>query len=440
MAAFWIIAVLMIGLAAVFALWPVYRGRSETRAARIRAHSNLAVFEDRLAELEADRDEGRVEEEEYQVLRLELERALLGDVAEAEADESRAVALAEGGRGLMIGSAVLVPLLALVLYADWGLGLGALEDWQIAQQFDAMEAAPGGPDREAMAALVDRLEQRLQANREDIDGWFLLGRTALNLGEFERAASAFAEVIERVPNEISPLVFKAQALYLADDRQLSERARAVTERALQVEPGQPIVLELLALDAFQAGRFTEAAGYFQQVLESGVPPGDRRQFLMEGLARSMEQAGLSPDQPPLLQAPGPQEPAVGPTPAGIRVQVAIPEDELERLPDTARLFVIARPVEGTTMPLAVERVRPRARIEVTLSDQNAMMQQGSLQDHDAVEVVARLSPQGTAERGPGDVERVAAPVSTRGDVPVSLWLGAGEPPDFEDPEAVVPIQ
>lgn len=437
MAAFWFTVVIMILVAVVFVLWPIYSGRSENRAARIRAHSNLAIFEDRLAELEADRAEGRVEEEEFEILQLELERSLLGDVADAEADASQAARPLEGGRSLMVGGAVLVPLLALVLYADWGLGLGALEDWQLAREFDALEAAPGGHDQDAMAGLLDRLEQRLEGNPDDVDGWFLLGRTALNMGQFERSAAAFAEVIARVPDEISPLVFKAQALYLASGRQLSERARAVVDRALQVEPGQPIVLELLALDAFQAGRFTEAAAYFQQVLETGIPPGDRRQFLLEGLARSVEQAGMSPDQPPLLQVPEAASEARNGD--GIQVQITIPQAELEQLPDTARLFVIARPLEGGTMPLAVERVRPAPQVAVTLSASNAMTQDVRLDDFDAVEVVARLSLQGTAERGPGDIERGASPVATHGDVPVSLWLGAGERPDFDAPEAVTPV-
>lgn len=440
MTTFWIIAVAMAAVAMGFALWPLYRGRSEDRAARIRAHSNLAIFEDRLAELDADLEEGRVTADEHEVLRTELERSLLGDIGDlAELDAAAADAAARsGGDGKARGAAALLtgavalPLLALFLYADWGLSLGFQDELALARDMRAVEQLPmDGHDQRQVSQLIERLQQRLQAQPDDADGWFLLGRTRLNQGEFEAAAEAFGRVAELMPGESVPLVFKVQALYLAEDRQLPPRVRQVLDRVLEMVPDQPIMLEILAMDAFQNGRFAEAANLFGQVLASGVPEGDRRRFLEDGLARSQELAGLPPTLP---LAPSVERDASAAA-AGIRVNVSIADDVLAGLPDTAAVFVMARPVGGPPMPLAVQRVRPASRMQVDLDLDDAMTPEAALDSVDEVEVVARLSRAGTAERGAGDLERSYGPVATRGAGTVQLQLGAAPAGAAPVPEA-----
>lgn len=415
MTGFWMVAVVMVAAAAAFVLWPVFRGRSESRAARMRAHSNLAIFEDRLLELDADRDEGRIDDDEYQVLRAELERSLLGDLddmADTDTAETEPATPARGGSLLWVG-ALAVPLLALILYADWGLSLGYQDELALARDLQAVEQGAGDAhDSSQVDQLMSRLDDRLAANPEDADGWFLLGRTALNRGEFERAGAAFGRVAALLPEEPGPLVFQVQALYLAADRRIVPEVRELIDRVLELAPGQPIMLEILAMDAFQDGRFAEAAGLFGQVLASGVPEGERLTFLRDGLARSRELAGL----------PEPTAEAAGG--AAIRVQVSISEAVLADLPPEAAVFVLARPVGGPPMPLAVQRLRPARRLDVELDVDDAMAPELALDSVEQVEVVARLSRSGTAERGPGDLERSAGPIATSGAPLLRLQLGA----------------
>lgn len=425
MTGFWLTVVIMVAAAAAFTLWPLFRGRSEHRAARIRAHSNLAIFEDRLAELDADRDEARISADEYAVLRSELERSLLGDIDDpTELDAPLAAepeAATGGGRLLWVG-AVAVPLFALVLYADWGLSLGFQDELALARELEAVEQRPAGAhDTRQVNQLMDRLDARLAANPDDADGWFLLGRTALNQGEFERAGRAFGRVAELIPGEPGPLVFQVQALYLAADRRITSEVGELIERVLEQAPGQPIMLEILAMDAFQDGRFSEAASLFEQVLASGVPEGERRTFLRDGLARSRELAGLPQTLPETAAA---SADAAASRPGTILVQVTLSEAVLADLPANAAVFVMARPLGGPPMPLAVQRLRPAARLDVELTVADAMAPEMALDSVEQVEVVARVSRAGTAERGPGDLERSAGPIATSGAPPVRLQLGA----------------
>ncbi|MDZ7826006.1 MAG: c-type cytochrome biogenesis protein CcmI [Gammaproteobacteria bacterium] len=84
MTGFWLLALAMGVVAAAFVVWPLFRARGEDRGRQVRSRSNLAIFEDRLAELRADLEAGHIGEEEFGSLRAELERSLLQDVDEAD--------------------------------------------------------------------------------------------------------------------------------------------------------------------------------------------------------------------------------------------------------------------------------------------------------------------------------------------------------------------
>lgn len=433
MPTFWILALVMGAVAAAFVCWPLLRDRDLRASGALRARSNLAIFEDRLAEIEADLAEGRIEAREFESLKTELERSLLEDVDAAELEADPARSGSSRGRFVILASALLVPLLALVLYADWGASFGALGELQLAEdvrRLDAPRGASGESEAAAageMNAVAARLEARLASEPEDPDGWFLLGRTRLSLGEFEAAARAFGRVAELSDGSIVPLVFQTQALYLAADRRLTPRVRTVLDRVLAVEPEQPIMLELLAMEAFQSQRFAEAAGLFERVLQTEIQDPARREFLQDGVTRARELAGLPPGGAGAAATGSAAATVQSGSGTAIRVRVELAPELLAGLPSSARLFVLARAADGPRMPLAVERLAPGRSVEVTLTAADAMSPAMTIETVDAVEVVARLSMTGTAMPGEEDQEAVAGPVATARSSEVRLSLGPGAP-------------
>lgn len=426
MPTFWIAALVMGALAAAFVLWPLRR-RADAREARsLRARSNLAIFDDRLAELRVDLEEQRIDAEEFEALRAELQRSLLRDVNEEDlTDDDARSTRAPRGRAALVAFALAVPLFAVVLYADWGASLGALGELAMVDDVKALDGPADAPEHKAdLTELETRLQARLEKSPDDADGWFLLGRTQLNQDQFEGAAISFGKVAELTQGNLVPLVFQTQALYLADDRTLTPRVRKVLDEVLKIDPQQPIMLELLGMDAFQGRRFAEAASLFERVLKSDISDPAHRKFLEDGRARARELAGLPPAP---LVASGPQQAAGGAPGTAIHVRVTVNPDLLENLPSSARIFVLARPVDGGRMPLAVKRLDPAASLDVTLTAADAMNPAMSIATTDQVEVVVRLSMAGTAMPGSGDVEAKAGPVATDRSSDVSLFVGDGGP-------------
>lgn len=90
----------------------------------------------------------------------------------------------------------------------------------------------------------------------------------------------------------------------------------------------------------------------------------------------------------------------------------------------ASLFVIARPVGGPPMPVAVEKhAAAKLPLTATLDDSDSPMPAQPLSALTEVEVVARISNSGNAAPQPGDLEskplRISLPASGRVDVVIT---------------------
>ena len=404
-----------------FVLYPL-RQRGLDDGDALRLSSNLATFEERRAELAEDLAEGRLDAGSHRALLAELDRALLADVGTVTPTGVK-LAARPAGRVLW-ASALLLPLVALLFYAPWGLSFGAAEDLAFKAElevFDAAQAALGeDPTAAEIAGLrlrLEGLEQRLRSlEGKEPDGWFLVGQRAMDLGAFAQAAAAFEEVEKLTGGALVALVYRAQALYLANDRRLDRTGRALVDRVLATVPDQPVMLELLAMDAFSQQRYQEAAETFRRVLAAGIANPARRQFLEDAQRRAAELGGLD------LAALSAAAPA-GP---GIAVDLTVARAWLENLPAQAQLFILARP-PGGRMPLAVERHNPATELSVRLGPEDAMSPAMSIVGQEAVEVVARLSMDGSPAGGDGMKEVVLEAVPTTG-ARVTLALGPTAPP------------
>jgi cytochrome c-type biogenesis protein CcmH len=75
---FWVLLLLMLLVAVVILIYPLLRTKSTSAIAY--KDSNLGLYDDKLAELEADLGEGRIDHEQYQLARQEIDRELLLDI------------------------------------------------------------------------------------------------------------------------------------------------------------------------------------------------------------------------------------------------------------------------------------------------------------------------------------------------------------------------
>ncbi len=226
---------LVFGLLAVAALAPLLFSLLRADAVRGRREADVALYRAQLAELDRDREEGRITAPEHAAATAETGRRLIA-AAEAQEDAS------PRGRTMpVVLSCLLVPAAALTLY------LAAGSPGMPAAPFVEVQA-----EREAEARLVAELRARLlrmdPASEQTRHGWLLLGNTERTRGNFEAAAEAFKVALQiRFDPEVA---FRTGTLLMAARGEVTEETRDLYRRALAAAPPdarwRPMAERLLA--------------------------------------------------------------------------------------------------------------------------------------------------------------------------------------------------
>lgn len=266
---------------------------------------------------------------------------------------------------------------------------------------------------------IARLEQEVERNREEPEGWQLLGRAYAAQGRLAEARDAFAQVARLQPDNPDALVQAAEArAHATPGRRFDEAAVALLQRALKLNSAHQRARWFLGIAQRQAGKPAEAAETWMPLL--AIVPPETAASLREQIDQARAEAGLRP-LPPTAPAT-----AAKPGPHDLRVRVAIAAGT--PVPDGATLFVIARRPGGPPMPVAVEKQPAKDfPVQLTLDDGDSPMPTARLSALDEVEVFARLSRSGDATRQDGDLESAPVRVKLPATAPVELVVGAPAP-------------
>lgn len=266
-------------------------------------------------------------------------------------------------------------------------------------------------------AAVARLQDELQRNPQAAEGWQLLGRALAAQGKPEQARDAFARAARLLPDDPDALVEAAQSRSLADpQRRLDQEAVALLEHALALQPSHQRARWFLGVAQRQRGQPALAAATWEPLLTQ--VDASTANSLRAQINAARSEAG----QPP-LQADTPAAPAS----AGVNVEVSLDPDLATRvqLSGDATVFVIARQAGGPPMPVAVQKhTLQDLPLRVTLGDADSPMPTMKLSALKEVELIARLSASGNAQRGEGDLESAPVRVKLPAKDPVKLVIGA----------------
>ncbi|MFJ4054546.1 c-type cytochrome biogenesis protein CcmI [Pseudomonas sp. NPDC089743] len=370
MTEFWLGAGLLLLAALSFLLIPILRGRRQQQE-EDRTALNVALYQERVAELAAQQAAGVLDDAQLASGRDEAARELLADTEGAEAPRQGHL-----GRVLPLLAAVLVPLVALGLY----LHFGAADKVQLTQEF---AAAP-----KTMEEMTTRLERAVQAQPDSAEGLYFLGRAYMAEQRPADAAKAYERAVALAGRQPELLGQWAQALYFAANKQWSAQVQALTDEALKADPNEVTSLGLRGIAAFEGERYQEAIDYWNRLLAQ-LPEGDAsRAALQGGIDRAAERLGGNAGKP------------ATPVAARLKVRVELAPALKDEVQPGDAVFIFARASNGPPMPLAAKRVTvAQLPLEVELSDADAMMPQMKLSDFAEVQLVARVSRAGQPTQG-----------------------------------------
>ena len=303
------------------------------------------MFAHRRRELAAEGEAQGLSDGDLAALDAEL-IASLHDEAGAETPEAPPAPATAGLVPVAVGAALAVAV-SWGLYALWGEPGAPV----LARAGEVLRDPNASED--TLEALADALSARLGRRPHDGSSLFHLGHLKLRMRDFEGAAETLAALRTLTP-EAEVEAAWAQARYLADGGRLGPEARLAVDRVLAAEPGHPMMLELLAMDAMQRGAPSEASGYLGRLLKV-TPAGPRRDLFGAALALAHQRMGAGAEESAVrVGATGDSGSDAGDAAVAGGVPVAVSVSPGIGAHPGAPVFVIARaevrrraPVRGT---------------------------------------------------------------------------------------------
>ncbi len=276
----------------------------------------------------------------------------------------------KGAHWTMLAIVLIVPLAAILLY----------------QAFSNYIPQAAHASVDPVEDMVARLESRLAREGGDADEWLMLGRSYAIMGRFQDAAEVYARVNEMTDGEDPAIMIAyAESLAYADRESLRHLGAELLDKALAIQPLDARGLWWGGLSAMERGDDELATQRWKSLLKLDPP---------EALAKTVREQ---------LSLIGVEIPAAAQA-ASIPVEIEISAELAQRVNPNMVLFLFARTPGTVGPPLAVVRhVAGELPLSVNLGQDNVMLANTVLADHDELQLVARISQSGSPGAQPGDL-------------------------------------
>ena len=458
---FWFAAVLM--SAAIFIVAFIFtRAKSDdvndSQIADNRDSDNLRLYQQRLSELDQLLALGDIDIQAHSSLVLEARSSLVVDLnnpaslaadtdieqwiqnqiaATKQQSEHQTTAGSSSDRRLLWAVSLSIPLLALAIYLPKGLSVGGSLEWQVAEQLATLNSSSNTSintssnarqRQQQLLSISQLLEQRASPSRSKPELLQLQAEIYSTINQHKKAANVYANLLERHPDNAQVTALLAQSLYVLDAESasagttaaalMSPRVKALLASSLRLDPQQYLALSMSGMQAFSEADYPAAIRYWRAALLVYGESSPQAASLNGGIQAA--EARLAAQSTQTLAAETDSQ-----TTAHIRLRVSIDASQLLATdsPDTP-VFVFARSVTGSRMPLAAKRLRlSDLPIDILLTENDKMAAQ-SIAGHSQLIVGARLARSGQpiAEAGDSQSLEVITKVEANADDALSVAL------------------
>jgi cytochrome c-type biogenesis protein CcmH len=304
-----------------------------------------------------------------------------------------------------------MPLAGLVLYQNIGTP-AAIDMPASAPQQSTANQDSHSSEQPQMTEMVAQLQQRMDENPDDPEGWLILGRSLKTMQRYDEAETALSNANKLVPDNALIMVELAEAsLFASGKPEISEDSRQLIESALAIDPQLQKGLWLLGMAAMQTGEDSLAIELWQRLLIQLEPTSGAAQSVGQQIEAAQVRLGQTASQP------------IASTNFEFPVTISIADDFSGAIPDTAVLFVFIHPAGTKGMPLAVKRL-PAAHFPQALqfSDADLLRPGTSLASFEQLDISARISMSGVANSASGDFQANMVTLSSKAPGTIALHL------------------
>ena len=250
----WVAFALMTGAVVFAVLWPL--GRARTAGAR---EPEVAFYRTQVADIDREAALGLLAPADAEAAKAEAARRLLHRAGgSAAAAPSRSAV-----RVAALIALIAIPALAVGIYTS--VGNPEIPDQPLKARLAARQPA------DDIRTAIAKIEQHLATSPDDGKGWEVLAPVYMRLGQFDKAAHAFAEMSRILGETPDRLSAQAQALVFAARNQVTPQAQELFRKVLASDPKEPTSRFFLALAQEQAGDTDGALTSFKGLLADSPP-------------------------------------------------------------------------------------------------------------------------------------------------------------------------
>ncbi len=268
---------------------------------------------------------------------------------------------------------------------------------------------------EQLERMVTLALGQTQTEPTNASAWVMLAHSYEMLGKFSESAKAYTTLAQLLPKDAQVLADYADVLAVINGRSFKGEPNALLKRALSIDPKNAKALLLAGSARFEEQDYAQSISLLERARAALTDPALQQEIDLSIVqAKAAAGAASAASAPSALAAQAKTSSnTVG---AGASAQVSgrvVLADALRaKAPAQATLFLYARPVDGSRMPVALLRKKiSDLPLNFTLDDSMGMVPNVSLSKLSQVVVVARISARGDITPAPGDLEGVSAPVS-----------------------------
>ena len=379
---------------------------------------NIHYAKTRLTELSEQLASNKINQSDYDDLKLEIETSLVQDINLGNSTNTQQSTDKSSNAVAITLVCTLIPFAALVLYQLTGTP-AALDPSNLSNQQASL--APNSAEGQDINQMIATVEQRLQENPNDSQGWAILSRTYMVMQRYQESYNASLKLLELNGESAAVYTQLADASALLAGGVFTGQPSDYIKKALAIDPQYPQALWLAGLDAAQLGNVNQANEYWNTLLPLLANSPKQQQELRNIMQQTV---GAQPDEG--IAKPDGNTDATGstePVSQSLTVNVSIDPAIISQSSPTDFVFVFARAQSGPPAPLAVKRLTVAdLPTQIQLSDDDAMIEQFKLSLFEDVSVIARISKSGNPIAQSGDIQSNAVNTKNNADDKISLVI------------------
>lgn len=396
---FWIILIVMLLLAIWFVVAPLI-GIVKLSASD-QNKQNILIAKEQLNDLKQEQSNAALTDDEYQLQKSELQKALISNVTDSAVESTSNQAQKKIYKFSLLSVLILIPSISIPVYLNLGSSEIIFASNPHGIPNSSSNHADGMPS--SMDEVVKSLSARLQQNPDDIKGWRMLGRTYMSLRRFSDAADVYAQLYRRVGDETEVLLLYADALIMSRNGQIKGLPFQLVLTALEKEPNNKMALWLAGVGYSEKKEYEKAISLWSSLLSLFNNDEKTKAKLNHLIAQG--NLKLSAQSVSQVMKKSPTKSKV--SQSFIDVTVTLGEIFKDKVNPDDLVFIYVKASQGPPMPLAAVRKRVSdLPITVRLDDTMAMMPQMTLSSFSVVNVGARISKSGSPISKSGDFQGV----------------------------------